>query len=431
MHLRPGAHLTPELTLERPLGRGGMGRLWIARHATLGKVAVKLTAGADPDADPATLARFAREATLATQIDNPHVVKTHFHGTTDEGDPFLVMELLSGETLATWVHRKGRLSLATVRKLVSEVGEALGEAHRLGVVHRDIKPDNVFIVLGEDGPIAKVLDFGIAKQITVPKVSEVTEAGTIVGTPEYMSPEQLLTPRSADFRADLWALGVVAYHALTGVLPFTGETLPSISVAICSGDFMPPSRRVESLPEAVDAWFAKVFAPAPEDRHPDLATMVQSFTQIDDDTLEAPDDWSEAPPESGPRWSTGAWAQDELDPEPEAARRDSGFDFGFPAAEADQSGRRRAVSDDHAERLVSPTLAGSAANVLEPSNPRRHGFIWLSVAGLLLLAIWLLSRVDLSGSASPASPSSPQASSSSEPRASASASASAAASPAR
>ena len=148
------------------------------------------------------------------------------------------------------------------------------------MVHRDIKPDNIYLIDAGYELFVKVLDFGIAKQTQKLGVASVTDTGAIIGTPEYMSPEQLLSPKSADWRADTWALAVLAYRALTGHVPFTGETLPSLSLSICNGQFEPPSRRLDGLPDGIDDWFTRALQPKPEERFASVGEMAQGLTEL-------------------------------------------------------------------------------------------------------------------------------------------------------
>ena len=168
--------------------------------------------------DEGLRARFAREATLSAQIRSPHVVQIIDHGEDSGGDLFLVMELLQGESLGALLEREGTLSLQTVAQILHQVGKGLSRAHEAGIVHRDIKPDNIFLCPDEDGFLAKVLDFGIARSEQMwKKPMPMTSSGVLLGTPLYMSPEQARARSKVDTRSDLYSLAVVAYHAITGV----------------------------------------------------------------------------------------------------------------------------------------------------------------------------------------------------------------------
>ncbi len=288
MELRPSAVLAGKLRLLRPLGQGGMGVVWAAHHLTLEtEVAVKLIRPERVAADPALLARFEREARATARIAHPHVVQIMDYGTVDAAVPYIVMELLRGFSLAELLDRGGRLSFATARSLAEQVGSALSAAHERGVVHRDIKPHNVFITEGSKGyPLfVKVLDFGVAKMLgeaQVPGASAaLTETGTVIGSPPYMSPEQLEGSKDVDLRSDLWSLGVILYEALTGALPFQGSSFVAVGAAVLKGKYRPASELRANLPAAVDDWFARALCVDPEGRFASAQEMVAAFAALD------------------------------------------------------------------------------------------------------------------------------------------------------
>lgn len=255
MELAAGTVLNEQVTLLRPLGKGGMGSVWVASHTVhSGDVAVKLSEAQDPT----SLARFDREAALASTIEHPHVVRMLDHGATTDGRAFIVMELLAGESLEARLQRDERIRLGEVSLLVTQLAHALSCAHGLGIVHRDIKPSNVLLLEGGSELYAKLLDFGVAKQAG--GGSNLTATGSTIGTPHYMSPEQLFDTKAVDQRADLWSLAVVVYRALTGALPFAGKNLTAVSFAVRSAQFTPASALCAKVPGAevppgLDAWF--------------------------------------------------------------------------------------------------------------------------------------------------------------------------------
>ncbi|MGK4005445.1 serine/threonine-protein kinase [Sorangium sp. So ce1036] len=250
--------MTPTIRLVRPLGQGAMGCVWAADHLALGtQVAVKLISPSQAG-DARSQARFRQEAQAAARLKSPHVTQVLDHGITAEGQPFIVMELLEGETLRQRMQRSGPMPVDDVVRLIGQTARALGAAHRLGIVHRDIKPDNLFVIDVEGEPFTKVLDFGIAKQVGA--AIQMTSTGETLGTPLYMSPEQLGDIKRVDHRTDLWALGVVAYEALTGTPPFTGITLLALALAVQRGAFQRPTALRPELPAALDAWMARALA---------------------------------------------------------------------------------------------------------------------------------------------------------------------------
>jgi serine/threonine-protein kinase len=244
--------------LERPLACGGMASIWLATHLRLcTPVAVKVIAS-ELLPLPEARQRFEREARAAALIRSPHVVNVLDYG-VDEGLPYLVMELLAGEDLGARLRRFGRLSLGAVVELVTQASRALGRAHAAGIVHRDIKPGNLFLVRDGDAEHVKILDFGVAKA-PLAGPAGVTRPDQVLGTLAYMSPEQARCARDVDHRANLWALAVVAYRALTGHPAFPGDNPCEVLVRLSLGAPRPPSALVPGLPAGVDHFFAQALA---------------------------------------------------------------------------------------------------------------------------------------------------------------------------
>jgi serine/threonine-protein kinase len=270
--------LTPELViadrfrLVRPLGHGGMGSVWLAHHIRLEiPCAVKFMLP-EVAAEPAFRARFDREAVAAAQLRSPHVVQILDHGTW-EGSPYIAMEYLEGEDLEHRLRRQQRLSPAETSAIVAQIARALTKAHAAGLVHRDLKPPNVFLVRDDDREIVKVLDFGVAKS-SGPTAGGHTKTGAIMGTPYYMSPEQAQGTRAVDHRTDLWALGVLVYECLTGTLPFVSDAFGDLVLKIIVEPLPVPSQ-VAPVPPGFDAWWARAV-----DRDP--AGRFQSARELSD-----------------------------------------------------------------------------------------------------------------------------------------------------
>jgi serine/threonine-protein kinase len=256
-----------------------MANLWVARHLALDTEVVAKILGTAADADSAGRQRFLREARLAARVSSLHVVRILDSGVgaTAVGDrPFLVMELLRGEDLAARISRKGRLSVAETMTVVEHIALALEKAHGMGIAHRDVKPSNVFLVEGPGGFVAKLIDFGIAKDDSEPHV-ELTRAGSLMGTPPYMSPEQVVGAADIDSRCDLWSLAVVAYSCLTGRLPFDGDTFGAVCVAIHAGRFDPPSVARSELSPRIDAFFARALCRTLELRYRGARELSEAF----------------------------------------------------------------------------------------------------------------------------------------------------------
>ncbi|MSP24478.1 MAG: serine/threonine protein kinase [Myxococcales bacterium] len=279
-----GSILRPGLVLVRPLGEGAMGSVWVAESADPPRtVAVKFM-GKTLAKNAAARTRFQREAAATARIDSPHVVKVLESGATDDGAAFIVMELLEGETLGQRIERLGRIDPGEAAAIVRQIATALDAAHALGIIHRDIKPDNVFIIAVGDRALVKIVDFGMVKATThriidpLKDDSIITGTGVLVGTPDYMSPEQALGSKEVDAQSDLWALGAVAYRALTGRLPFEGETLHALVFAICRGAFT--SLAGYGLPEELDTFFRRAFNPGKRGRFASGNDLAQAFEDV-------------------------------------------------------------------------------------------------------------------------------------------------------
>jgi serine/threonine-protein kinase len=269
--LAAGMEVTPSVRLVSPIGEGGMGAVWLADHTGLNtRVVVKfMLDGLDSSTSART--RFKREAEAASQVKSPHVVQTFDYGVTAEGVPFIVMEHLEGRDLGAELAARGALDPATVVTIVTQVAKALTKAHAAGLLHRDIKPANIFLCHGEaeDELFVKLLDFGIAKTPSVPGETDLdgqTKTGQVVGTPFYMSPEQVTAQKVVDHRSDLWSLGIVAFEALTGHRPYDGPSFGALAVKIATGEPPKPSDENRALPPSIDAWFARACARDPAAR---------------------------------------------------------------------------------------------------------------------------------------------------------------------
>ncbi|XYI00434.1 protein kinase domain-containing protein [Sorangium sp. So ce1128] len=281
MHLGAGSVLIGKYRLERPLSRGGMGSVWVARHLQLGTpVAVKFMDPAYAES-PAFRTRFEREARAAAQLRTPHVVQVHDFG-FHESVPYLVMELLQGEDLNARLQRRGRLPLVEAHRILAQTGKALRSAHDAGLVHRDLKPANLFLarVDGEDEDMVKLLDFGIAKETTSKLVADASTTGEVMGSPHYMSPEQLRADRDLDARSDLWALGVILFRMVTGYLPFPGDVLAQVMTRILVDPIPFATQLAPDLPPAIDAFFHRALARDRAHRFQTVREMVDEFARI-------------------------------------------------------------------------------------------------------------------------------------------------------
>ena len=275
----PGKKIADRYRLERQLGEGGMGSVWGAHDEKLRRdVAVKLVTERIADSERA-LGRFEREAMAVARLRSPHIAQVYDYGVED-GSPYIIMELLEGEDLKDMLSREKRLSLEATARLVLHVAKALHAAHAEGIVHRDLKPANVFISREHDEEVIKVFDFGVAKALNDLADGEATAEGVLLGTPRYMSPEQAHGAKEVDHRSDLWSLGVIAYRAVCGRLPFTAVGTGHVLVQICTEDPPKPSEIIGHLPAAVDAFFARALHKNPAERFDSAREMGLAFADL-------------------------------------------------------------------------------------------------------------------------------------------------------
>ncbi|MDF3068844.1 MAG: uncharacterized protein K0R38_4445 [Polyangiaceae bacterium] len=236
-----GSVVAQKYRLVRVLGEGGMGAVWVAQNLTLGvQVALKLIRSEIEGKVDGLSERLLTEARAAASIGHPAIIQVFDFGLTEHREPFIAMELLHGDSLAQVVKKRGRIAAGRAARTLLPVIEALCVAHQRGIVHRDIKPDNIFIAQQANRVQPKVLDFGIAK-LSESFSANLTSEGTVLGSPAYMSPEQARGESDVDFRTDMWALCVVLYEMVTGAQPFVGANWHGLMWAIMEGKPKPLS----------------------------------------------------------------------------------------------------------------------------------------------------------------------------------------------
>jgi serine/threonine-protein kinase len=277
--------------LESPIAQGGMGEVWRARHNFLSRpAAVKLIRPNNGEStgvtsDAVARLRFEREAQVTASLQSPHTVALYDFGVTRSGTIYYVMELLDGVDLETLVRREGPLPPRRVVHILKQVLDSLAEAHEHGLVHRDIKPANIHLSKrGLENDFVKVLDFGLVKSKATEAAhhNSLTAANGIVGTPAYLAPELLTGEGTIDGRADLYALGCVAYYLLTGHLVFDASTAMQMAVAHVAGAPTPPSERVDQpIPAGLERLVMACLSKRPENRPANAVALLRSLEALD------------------------------------------------------------------------------------------------------------------------------------------------------
>ncbi len=267
--LGPGDTLIRKYRLVSKLGEGGMATVWVADNLALRtRVAVKVMHGPLTD-DPRLVARFRREARATAALDHENVVRVYDFGLTVSGAPFIVMELLQGETLAARLQARGKLPVEEAVRLGLASMRGVAAAHAKGVIHRDLKPENIFLALGDDGrERPKILDFGVSLIVDGSDRSRhgLTQAGALLGTPAYVSPEAIRGEAPVDARADIWALGVLLYEMVAGKLPFQAPSMHELIDAIVGGEPIALASLEPSVDPALEALVLRALAKDPDGR---------------------------------------------------------------------------------------------------------------------------------------------------------------------
>jgi len=302
----PGAEIDGRYRLAEKIGEGGMGSVWRAEHLLLGSpVAVKLLS-AHAEQDEESRARFLREAKASAFLRGHNVVQLLDFG-VDGKTPYLVMELLEGETLHRRLKRLGGLEVHYAGWMLDQVAYAVGKAHRLGIWHRDLKPANIFLAKEGELETPKILDFGLAKLVSRDGATGITTTaqGMIIGTPFYMSPEQIRGGKKVDHRSDLWSLSIIAYECLTGRRPFESSSLGDLVMAICQEPIPPPSSH-GPVPPGFDAWFERAAARDKDERFQSAQDWADALCRV----LALPDNYRRhqtAPAAAAARTPASAW----------------------------------------------------------------------------------------------------------------------------
>jgi hypothetical protein len=399
----PGTVVAGTYEVTGLLGRGGMGAVWAARHLRLpGKqVAIKVLLGSGVGEQ--ALARFRREAEIASRIGHPNIVEVLDFNTLDDGTPYQVLEFLDGESLGQRL-RRGSIALDETVELVLQIGSALRAAHRAGVVHRDLKPDNIFLCPSDAGGVVhdrvKILDFGISK-IRGSQTLQ-TQESVLIGTPQYMSPEQASGKnQEVDQRTDVFALGAIVYEMLSGRPAFSGDSIVAVILDVVQGIPTPLASLMPSLPIEVDRAVSRALAKRADERFAEIGDFVTALTGR---TLQTLDNAARGTTRGAVSPATS----------PSGARRplsseDMVGETMAPPVAAPASGGRTAVMP--APAPASPAtvraspgagapVAGANANAVGlaapagPAKSRAGVFLGIGVAALALIAagVWLPRR---------------------------------------
>jgi eukaryotic-like serine/threonine-protein kinase len=312
-----GTTLAGKYRIDERLSEGGMGTVYRGTHVLMEKtVAVKVLRPALA-ADEKIVARFSREARAASRISHPNALSVTDFGEDENGNVFLVMEFLSGKTLKQLIRDEGPLPLSRVVDITRQVGDALNAAHSQGVVHRDLKSDNIMLLDTTSGDHAKVLDFGIAK-INEPDGAvdtNLTAPNLVIGTPQYMSPEQCSQDSEVDARSDIYAFGVILYEMLVGHVPFSGDSPTMVMMKHLQDPVPSVLEEREDVPAAVGRVVARAMAKAPDDRYQNAIELVEDLTIASGMTINRV-----AP--SGVTATSGALRSDEADEVTMVGRRE-------------------------------------------------------------------------------------------------------------
>ena len=277
--VRAGETIAGKYRVDRVIGVGGMGVVMAAHHLELDtRVAIKFLLP-ETAASSEAVERFAREARAAVRIKNEHVARIADVGKLDDGTPYMVMEYLEGSDLAAWLIQYGPLSPEQAVDFVLQAGEAIAEAHSLGIVHRDLKPSNLFVTRRPDGTQSiKVLDFGISKSVQLGRSgASVTRTSVMVGSPMYMSPQQIRSARDVDAQGDIWALGVILYELISGVPPFDGENLAELVDRIMSNTPVSLQQFRPDVPPALEQVIFRCLARDTAQRFASIAALAEAL----------------------------------------------------------------------------------------------------------------------------------------------------------
>ena len=276
-----GDTLDERYHVDQLIGAGGMGRVYLGRHARVGrKVAIKIL-NAELAADADIVKRFFREARAAAAIGHRNIIDVLDVGVTASGEPYLVMEYLEGESLAALITRSAPVPLGAACGILEPVLQALGAAHAAGIVHRDLKPENIFLSYPDGQQVEpKLIDFGISKVTEDVQNTRLTDTGQLLGTPAYMAPEQAEDAVSVDARTDIYAIGIILYELLTGTLPFDASSNYKLLAQVLKGEIRPPEEANPDFPSEARPLLFKAMARDRTDRYPSAEALLSALREL-------------------------------------------------------------------------------------------------------------------------------------------------------
>ena len=381
LEVKPGDLVGGRYEIVRLLGAGGMGSVFEAKHTLLGRVVAIKVLRPEIALHPTFAGRFLQEAKAAAELSHKHIVQLTDYGLDGER-PYMVMEYLHGESFGALLKRERRLSPERVVAVMDPVLRALTFAHERGVIHRDIKPDNIFLASDDEGEVTpKIVDFGIAKRQD--ESVQLTSAGAALGTPAYMSPEQVMASKNVTPAADQYAVGTTMYEALTGENPFVADTLNAFIIAKATQN----PRDLHTLRPDLETEFCAVImrtlARAPEDRFPSLTALREALSSWRGGTLQG---------------TTGVGPSTPGVPTAQQLRSDVGTRDIAPLAPAQQT------LPNGTPATTPMALAATALSLTHPevAAPRDNRMAFLSLGAVVLVAVAAIAAVTLSRPATPA-----------------------------
>ena len=274
-----GQILGKKYLVRRVLGAGGMGVVYEVEHVLTKRLGALKLLHRSVASEARIVERFVREASAAGRIGSPHIVETWDAGELPTGEPSTIMELLEGSPVRDLIAKRGRLCFAEAREIVLQAAAGLAAAHAAGIVHRNVKPENLFVCSGQP-PLVKLIDFGISKFGAFAADHRLTAEGTQLGTPYYMSAEQVAGKSDVDARTNVYSLGVVLYECVTGRVPFDAGTLPALSIRIFQGNFTPARELAGDAPLGLDGVLARAMAVEPSQRYASMQEFREAIEQL-------------------------------------------------------------------------------------------------------------------------------------------------------